>query len=442
MKKLLLSNRLKFYSTLFFYNISALFLVLTIFIVAIEMISEGFDRLGAALLGLFFLIITIITIIITGIIFSTKYELRHKENKKYLYIPFLYFFLILVIPILIFAIPYKLNEIDYKKAQEANIKNDERIKNNEAELINSIKENGIDGCIALLSTKEHRDNIDDICTLEYSKYKLDYNSCFDIKIDYYKTKCFGYIAQESKDISICEYIGKPKSDSSAMQYCIIDIIREKNISNDNIFDTSQCYNIKDNYIKEECIMSFTADFNECYNLDGYNNYNEISFKDRCINRVSGRKVNELNISLSEQKSDFYHCENIKKTGVVMDNCFLNLATNKEQCDSITDVYTKEKCYISIAKKNNDPSICLFTDGNDTFHCFSPLINEIKQCEEMNNNFKNQAQKDRCLLVVAQKTLDASLCNIIITKDVQESCNNAIKKYYKNTSKSSGFWDWR
>ncbi|MCX6764664.1 MAG: hypothetical protein NTU58_03090 [Candidatus Nealsonbacteria bacterium] len=112
--------------------------------------------------------------------------------------------------------------------------------------------------------------------------------------------------------------------------------------------------------------------------------------------------NECYVSIAVKKIDLSICDEIKeaKDQFLKDDCYSKIAKAKQDlsiCDKIIEESSKNVCYVGIAQVKKDPSIC----------------------EKIQNPKYNIIES--CYMVVAKAKQDSSICDKIQDQTYKESC---------------------
>jgi hypothetical protein len=288
------------------------------------------------------------------------------------------------------------------------------------------------------------DNI--YCFYEFGKSTLNVDYCLKGTDKYFKNECILVVANKTKDFNVCDYFDQ----NTDKQNCISSVLTSISEST-QIINSSICSKIGDVIAKENCIIQYSNDFNDCYNLAIGNN------KDKCINGLSGRRKYDPENYGPILENDVNHCLDINSIGErnssIRDNCIRNLAKTIDECDLMYSKYMLIDCYKLIAVKQNDANICMLmydipdfvgsyidniyeSDITYVRSCLNSIltIETMEDCEKYSDFFITQDDKDDCVKIVAISNFDLEACNKIISQTTKEECESNISYFLKKNKK--------
>ena len=123
----------------------------------------------------------------------------------------------------------------------------------------------------------------------------------------------------------------------------------------------------------------------------------------------------------------FECEELN--GQYKDGCYAELAADKAQecicANKVKDSTLKDSCNMSVAEQKSDYTICdNIVSGNIQDACYVALAektNEVDPCNKVNNSMF----KDGCYQTVASATSDVSICDMISQSALQTTCKMSI-----------------
>ncbi len=124
-----------------------------------------------------------------------------------------------------------------------------------------------------------------------------------------------------------------------------------------------------------------------------------------------------------QKNDAVLCQDIDEE-YWEDNCNLQIALKGNDfnlCPPISNNEQEDECYKEIALDTNNPDLCKFLEPEDTQRCYS-----IIALDTLNTticaNVESPVQKDVCYLKIAGKAQNKSICKEISFHQIESDCN--------------------
>jgi hypothetical protein len=372
LKRLFRLERIVFYPVLFISSI----LIFLIGLLLIKLLFGNCSGMSCITTGIFisFLLFgVVIALVVSNIFLVIKYEAKNKNNNKQKNILTIY---IVVVSLLILALFYgptitdKYYKIKYDKFQsDYELAMEEAAKNSDiGACIKEVEKtysknycvseyeycrNICDKYFGIYLSKFAIDNNDsDLCNdniycfYEFGKSTLDVNYCLKVTDNYFKNECILTVASNKKELNFCNYFEKNEDKQNCFSLVLTYISK-----NTKIKDASICSKIEDIIAKENCIIQYSNNFDDCYSLTLSGN------KDKCINGLSSRIKNNPDNYGNTTDKDTSHCLDINSVGesniIIRDNCIKNLAKTIDECDWISSKYTKLDCYKSIAVNKND-----------------------------------------------------------------------------------------
>ena len=132
----------------------------------------------------------------------------------------------------------------------------------------------------------------------------------------------------------------------------------------------------------------------------------------CLKKPTLNQKNECYLGVVLESKNAALCDNAPDS---RDDCIRYLAQSLKEstyCNYINDNSTKNRCYSALAIVTNDTAPCraITADNNyDKEYCFTSvaeLKKDVSICEEITNDW----YKSNCYMYIAAKTGDLSICN--------------------------------
>lgn len=128
-------------------------------------------------------------------------------------------------------------------------------------------------------------------------------------------------------------------------------------------------------------------------------------------------------STETQEDAIYRCFDKKNSEKEL--CFLDVAekyVNVSVCSYISEKTILNQCYLRMAVKTRNVSICYLCDSERQQACiwnFAVNTNNTGACELLGKRFR-----DRCILNIAKNIDNVSLCKKIYTPSLRDLCKGA------------------
>ncbi len=221
-----------------------------------------------------------------------------------------------------------------------------------------------------------------ICILVYSL------GCLDSRSDWEK---FWDVVFED-DPSLCN----PIVDLDIEYYC--KALIEKN--------SELCDKITNVSIRDKCYDAII------YDAIIYHKYKTVDVELLCSK--TSTRIDHSPLTLPNE-SEYYltnreHC--------YRDMVSFSLSNKTEMCNEFNYKLLREECYITIAIRRENQTLCdMIDDFEDNLYCIALASRNTSLCEEI----ENQTWKDYCYQNLAILTEDIDLCNNIQTEEIRKLC---------------------
>jgi len=231
-------------------------------------------------------------------------------------------------------------------------------------------------------------------------------TCESIKDSISKDNCYNNQAFTSNDTLLCNKITSINIKDS----CFLSIIEKTK-------NTSLCNEISNSEQRREC-NSHTE--RKVRSKEECDKIPQINSRDMCYMQLLNN-----NTTYNQDSCDLFTSEKFKQSCIFR---YIVLRNNSAECISLHDSNLQYKCYLAIAENTRNLKICEMIVGlSGKNHCIASvndlLMQEIsandfgvKECNILSGRFK-----DDCLLEVAIKSLDNSICKNITYYDTKKEC---------------------
>ena len=278
------------------------------------------------------------------------------------------------------------------------------------------------------------------CITGYAIVKKDVQACNNIKTKEIRGGCVSVIAECSKDESLCKVLA---DDMASMYTCIGGVAEIKG-------DVNLCKGIDNPVFRNLCIIRVAGANGEislCEMID------DKSSLDKCVKAVAKKTLDarlcekisgnidtwrqECIMEVSMMKSDITLCGGLKTDTRAgkdkMIKCLENISStilSASECNSVKDESIRDyNCLTPLALKKEEPKICMeIKDESRLISCITKVAVEkgdAQVCtayELPKNSMRGSYGKNDCIIAVAEKTGEKSVCGLIIdNKNAKIQC---------------------
>ncbi|MEW6528953.1 MAG: hypothetical protein AB1391_03625 [Candidatus Micrarchaeota archaeon] len=267
----------------------------------------------------------------------------------------------------------------------------------------------------------------DECWQMFSNFEL--SSCLNLKNYSAKKNCINVFINESKNLSLCNYlegVDKDQCEKKTYRPCI-------NVSeSENELCFALTYNDSSYCTKTDCIITYAKRRNDILACDVLSSNSEkyacksvVTNFDQCSILSGVYTLNYCYQLAAQYSNDYSYCDLITDEGAYQYTCYLNAAikTGKYSYCAKTGLEYRGKCYNEYSLETMDINGCLAANSTYT-----------------------TGTADGCLRAFALKFSEPSACNYISSISIKTNCyaNTIFQTFNLTIEKCSGIGhqDWK